>query len=87
MRNSGKADILHMVKANKISVHPSRMPVTPKDAMNAIHTAQGKFGFKVGVNGGWSQPAWEHLFEHFASQKRRASVDVTEIIKKIDESD
>ena len=75
-----------MVKANKISVHPSRMPVTPKDAMNAIHTAQGKFGFKVGVNGGWSQPAWEHLFEHFASPKRRArraSVDVTEIFKDI----
>ena len=75
-----------MVKENKISVHPSRVPVTLTHAGDAIHAAQKHCSSKLGVDEGWSQQVWKHLFEHFASPKRRASrasVDVTEIFKDI----
>ena len=69
MRFSVK-NILRMVKENKISVHPSRMPFTMKDAHRAINSSQERCSLKVGVNGGWSDQARKHLFELMASPKR-----------------
>ena len=91
----GKADkkptgkeILHMVKENKISVHPTRMPLTITSAGIAIYSAQSFTGLPKGAAGGWSPQAWKQLFELLASKgktrkKPRKTADVTEMFEDI----